>query len=281
MTGNLEKSLGIDIYNFSSQRLETEGIIMRCGLTPTDIMHIRGDFSLYDKEASMLAARYFLKCLPGYNDDMESLDTFSEEVYDLVKKKLYENIVRILLADKYPKMCENGLDKQMSSLISEGWKQQKEHGDRLFFDFGFTTAATLVGLGAPTHVFLPDVAKALGTGCTIPEHAEVANAVGAVLADISAKARIEIMPNYTVGGITGYTVYTSDGNTVYETKEEASCAATEAAIRSATGEARKRGALGELSIDTRIHSEIAHAREGQKIELGISVIAIATGRIDR
>ena len=36
---------------------------MRCGLTPTDIMHIKGDFSVYDTEASRLAAQFVLKCL--------------------------------------------------------------------------------------------------------------------------------------------------------------------------------------------------------------------------
>ena len=62
----------------------------------------------------------------------------------------------------------------------------------------------MIGIGAPTHVFLPDVAKALGTNCIIPEHAEVANALGAVIADISAKAQVEIVPDYTAYG--GYAI---------------------------------------------------------------------------
>jgi hypothetical protein len=274
------QSIGIDIYRLKSERLESEGIVMRCGLTPTDIMHIKGDFSLYDKEASMLAARYFLKCLPHYNDDKDSLNAFTDEVYDLVKQKLYENIVRVLLTDKYPKQFEKGLDEQMSFLISQGCTRRKDYASKPFFDFDFTTIATLIGIGAPTHVFLPDVAKALGTNCIIPEHAEVANAVGAVIADISAKAQVEISPNYTVGGIAGYTVLTPNGNQVYDTLEEANSAAIETAIQSATEEARRRGALGELSLDTQLSPKIAYTREGQVIDLGTSAIAIATGRIE-
>lgn len=280
MLGNAARTMGIDIYSLKSERLESEGIVMRCGLTPTDIMHIKGDFSLYDKEASMLAARYFLRCLSHYNDDTDSLYAFTDEVYDLVKQKLYENVVRILLTDKYPKLCEKGLDEQMRFLIAQSWKKRKESNDKPFFDFDFTTVASLIGIGAPTHVFLPDVAEALDTNCIIPEHAEVANAVGAVIADISAKAQVEISPNYTTGGIVGYTVHAPNGNQVYDTLEEASCAATEAAIQSATEEARRRGALGELSVDTQLSPKIAYAREGQAIDLGTSAIAVVTGRIE-
>lgn len=53
----------LDLYRLKSERLEDEGIVMRCGLTPTDIMHIRGDFCRHDRAASVLGARYLLKAL--------------------------------------------------------------------------------------------------------------------------------------------------------------------------------------------------------------------------
>jgi hypothetical protein len=242
-------------------------------------MHIKGDFSRYDRESSILAARYFLKCLPQYNDDTDSLNAFAEEVYDLIRQKLYENIVRVLLMDKYPRFYEKGLDEQMRFLIAQGWEKRKNCDKKPFFDFTFATDASLVGIGAPTHVFLPGVAKALGTACIIPEHAEVANAVGAVIADISAEAKVEILPNYTAGGIAGYTVHDPKGNRVYDTLEEASRVAIEAAVRSATEEARRRGALGELSVNTQLHPRIVYAREGQPVDLGTSAVAAVTGRI--
>lgn len=280
MLGNAAKSIGFDIYSLNSERLESEGIVMRCGLTPTDIMHIKGDFSLYDKESSELAARHFLKWLPHYNDDTDSLTAFLDKVYDLIKQKLYENIVRVLLTDKYPKLYERGVDEQMRSLVSQSWVQRRERGNKAFSNFDFTTAATFIGIGAPTHVFLPEVAEALGTTCIIPEHAEVANAIGAVIADVSTKVQVEISPNYTAGGIEGYIVHTPNGNQIYDKIEEAYCAATEAAVQSATEEARRRGALGELSVDTQLSPQIAYSKEGQTIDLGTSAIAVATGRIE-
>ncbi len=280
MLGNAARSAGIDIYSLKSERLESEGIVMRCGLTPTDIMHIKGDFILYDTESSILAARYFLRCLSHYHDDADSLSAFADEVYNFVKQKLYENIVRILLTEKYPEQFEKGLDEQTRFLISQGWKLRKSDCTIPFFDFGFKTVASLVGIGAPTHVFLPDVAKALGTNCIIPEHAEVANAFGAIIADISTKAQVEIKPINTAGGIVGYTVYAPNGRQVYNTLEEASCAAKEAAIQSATEEARRRGALGELSVDIQLSARIVHAKKDVAVYSGTSAIAVATGRIE-
>ena len=65
------KAVGTDVYRLSSERLESEGIVMRCGLTPTDIMHLTGDFDRYDREASELAAKYFISCMHGISSRRE------------------------------------------------------------------------------------------------------------------------------------------------------------------------------------------------------------------
>jgi hypothetical protein len=142
-----------------------------------------------------------------------------------------------------------------------------------------STPAALVGIGAPTRLFLPEVAAALGTRCHIPQHAEVANAVGAVFADISASAHVEISPNYTSIGVVGFTVLAPDGPVVFDTLEEASDAALHAAVQAAEVEARRRGALGKLSKQTRLMPKTALAGGGEEILLGATALAILTGRI--
>lgn len=274
------KAIRSDIYRLDSERLESEGVVMRCGLTPTDIMHIRGDFEVYDKEASELAVKYFMNCLSSFTKKHGSVESFCEEVYDLIKHKLYDNIVNVLLADKYPDIIKNGAGEQLSSLISQCYLDSRQSSDSAFFEMSFNTSAALVGIGAPTHVFLPDVAKALGADCIIPEHAAVANAVGAVSADISAKVLVQISPNITEDGAAGYTVYGADSKYVYAEIDKATEAALEEAVRQASEEARIRGALGELSIKTKVTPKISYAAEGVEIDLGTSVEAFATGRIE-
>ncbi len=269
---------GTDIYGFSSERLESEGIVMRCGLTPTDIMHIKGDYTAYDRDASVLAARYFLQCLPDYEDNRQDLTAFADGVYEAVRQKLYENIVRILLADKYPHLGKEGLDSQLRLLITRGW-QERKRSSTPFFGIRMDTPASLVGIGAPTHLFLPEVAATLGTRCIVPKHAEVANAVGAVIADVSANAHVEISLNYTSIGISGFTVLAPDGPQVFDTLDEASDAAKREAVRTAEAEARRRGALGALSVEANVTNNVAFTGGGEEILLGASAHAVATGRI--
>lgn len=272
----------LDLYSLKSERLENEGIIMRCGLTPTDIMHIKGDFSMHNKEASILAARYRLKALNKYEDTSEGLAAFCDEVYDMVAKKLYENIVRIIIANSYPKNFADGFesDGKLDFLISQSWLERNSPKKDKFFDFGFSTNATLVGVGAPIHIFLPIVAKALGTDYIIPQHAGVANAVGAIVADISVQSDIKIAPHYTANGTSEYTVFTNDGNGIFKTLEEAIENAQRAAISAATIEAKKRGALGELAVKLEVNTNTAFAKGGSAIDLGTMATAIVSGRVN-
>lgn len=257
-----------DLYNLKCERLEDEGIIMRCGLTPTDIMHIKGDFDVYDKEASELAARYFMNGLTAFNTG--EMSDFAEAAYDRVKKTLYENIVRILMAGKYPDLADP--DKQLGFMISESWENRSRRNG--FFNLGFSTGASLVGIGAPTHIFLPDVAKALGAGCIIPDHAEVANAVGAIIADISAVSEVKILPNYSSGVILSYSVQAGEGTIERETLEEAVETAGIEGGKLAEAEARRRGAIGRLKIKTQVHHETAESKDGMEIYLE-SVVAVS------
>ncbi len=270
---------GLNPYRLKSERLEAEGIVMRCGFTPTDAMHILGDFSRFDREASELAARYLASCI-AENIEETDVPALAEAVYGLVRKKLYQNLVRVLLYDKFPPLAEKGLDGDAEFLIEKSWDERDNRGGNPFFGFGFATGAALVGIGAPTHVFLPEVAAVLGAECVIPENAEVANAVGAVLADISAMATVGITAATGLEGEPGYVVHTRDGQLRFETREEAFAAAEKAASEQACEEARRRGALGELTVKTRVNKNAVRVKGGHEIELRSEAQALASGRIE-
>ncbi len=270
----------LDPYKLGSERLEAEGIVMRCGFTPTDAMHIKGDFSNFDKQASIMGARYFIDCCSLKRDNEENVDKFAVEVYELVSKKLYQNLARVLLTNRYPFLRKSGLGDQLTKLIEENWNNRNEQKADPIFDLAFQSGASLVGIGAPTHLFLPEAAKALGMECVIPENAEVANAIGAVIADISAKVTVEIAPNRTTAGVMGYTVHTPKGNTSHGKLEDAIAAAKKAAEQLAVEEARKRGCVGELKVTVESSTGTAYAKSGTEIDLGSLVTAIASGRVE-
>ncbi|NLA86618.1 MAG: hydantoinase/oxoprolinase family protein, partial [Clostridiales bacterium] len=170
MLASLHVSAGTSLYHLQSERLEAEGIVMRCGLTPTDFMHIKGDYTEYDIEASVIAARVLLHRM-GREDTREELLALADEIYSLAEEKLYVNLLRILLKQQYPETFADGLDTRTEFLIRQGWAGRRSDEGALF-RCGFVSKAALVGLGAPTHIFLPEVAEALGTEYILPENAE-------------------------------------------------------------------------------------------------------------
>ena len=266
---------GVDKYRLNSERLESAGIIMRSGLTPTDMMHIKGDYGMFDKEAAELAAAFFTKSLPKFKG--KSAVEFADIVYELVCKKMYENIVRILLIDRMPKAFAGELDKQTEALIAESWNRG---GAGTLINLDFTTPAALVGVGAPIHVFLPRVAEVMGAECVIPEHAEVANAIGAVSADIKAVVRVEIIPIPGIGGPIGYTIHAPTKMHSVIKVEEAQEVALKFAEEAAIAEARDRGALGELHAEVHFESTRLSTGDGSEMSIGLTAVATATDRLN-
>ena len=263
-----------------TSRLESDGVIMRCGLTPTDIMHIRGDFDAFDTQASFMAAKYLAGVLRIFGKSDEGIQALCDAVYDLVGRKLYTNIARILLEHSHPRTFAKEYPEQLNQMLEEEWDQVKDIPGgrqpkvRTALKLDITCPVPLVGVGAPTHLLLPMVARALGTTCIIPPNAEVANALGAIATRISAQATVEIVGKYSPGGLDGYSVHTEEGVRYFRDKDPALACAQEEALRQAEKRARERGATGELecSVSTNDNQTIS---AGDPLYLGTKVHAIA------
>jgi len=275
LIGDLAEAAIIDLYHLDdSERLEDEGIIMRCGLTPTDFMHIKGDFTEYDTDASILVARFLLLALER-DDTPENIAALANEVYDRVSGYMYEQLLRVLLAQQYPKQFAEKLDPQTEYLINEAWAKHRD-SNPVFFNHMFTTSAALVGVGAPTHIFLPAVAKALGTECILPEHAEVANAFGALKANIATTVRVEVSQRLSSEGEIFYITHAPTGSRSFDNVDDALELALAEAESAAIKEVRARGATGQLTINTRIEGRTAMSRCGSNVKTGRAAVAEVT-----
>ncbi len=265
----LKEEKGFSFSSVDTERLEQEGVVMRCGLTPTDFMHIRGDYTEFDAEASRLAAQFVLKnsALPYGAEDVAAL---AEEAYGVVGQKMYANLVRILLSREYGKAFDAGLDAQIELLAEGTWKKRKQEGfSRL--KTAFRTDMVILGMGAPTHVFLPEVAAALGTKCVLPEHAEIGNAVGAVMAELIARASVSVT-QWDEGGLT-YLVHTPEGSVKFRDLGEAAALARRTAAAMAVREALLRGAKGEPEPVITQHGNTHDGRATGSLAYGGTVVA--------
>jgi len=262
--------VGKDIYTLDVKRLVKDGIVQLCGLTPTDIMHIKGDFDRYCSKASLLGAEFV-----AFNLNV-SVQELCDLVYDEVKRKLHLYIVSAMLENRYPDYMKNGINSDVEQFIHDTYEAAMTGNHDPLLSAMFSTEYILVGIGAPIHVFLDDVAKILGTHGVIPKHYEVANALGAIMGSISASYSIEIRPNHSADAIIGYTVFGNDGGVLFEDMNEAVAYAVLQAKENAESEAVRRGALGTLTITTETNDQNAQARDGI-VYLGTTVTANAVG----
>ncbi|MGN0293939.1 MAG: hydantoinase/oxoprolinase family protein [Lachnospiraceae bacterium] len=199
---DLCRTVRIPVYNLDTAHLESENIILRSGLTPTDIMHIRGDYTAWNSHASRYGAAVLAACA---NTTVEAL---CKRIYDMVKEKLFANLTRILLEQQYSWIRREGLDTQLERLIHESWRQYTNGSAPGSLFPLFHTDFVFIGIGGPIHLFLDDVAKAFGTRAIIPKHAAVANAIGAAVCQVAFTVTVRITPSYNeCGGVTRYTVF--------------------------------------------------------------------------
>ncbi|MBR4889678.1 MAG: hydantoinase/oxoprolinase family protein [Clostridia bacterium] len=265
-------AVGRDIYTLRAERLLKDGVVQLCGLTPTDIMHLRGDFCRYDMEASRLGAEFAAFNL---NCTVEELCT---TVYNEVERKLYLNIVKSMLENKYPDYMKNGVGEEVERFILQSYEEARRGQRDPLFSPQFTTTYTLIGAGAPIRVFLEDVAAMLGTKAYVPENHEVVNALGAVMGSVGATYSVEIKPVENEPEGSGFLVFGSEGRRFFGEFEEAVDYARQEACIGAAAEARRRGAKGEPEITCHINTKEATARE-TTVQLSTTVTASATGTL--
>ena len=267
------EALGRDIYTMiSTETLERDGIIMRAGLTPTDIMHIRGEYTAFSREASGHAAAFVAR-----SARIKTTEDLCGMVYDLIEERLYKNILRILLTSEFPDYYERDPDEQLEALIDINYKMAKNGtAEQAFFAPVFRLRAKLVGVGAPTHVFLPRVAALLRTEAVIPAYAAVANALGAIAGKVIAVVKIEILP-YSGEEMSGYEVRAIEGRRVFETYEEALAFAKESGSRTAKARASEQGAGGQITVTYEVSRKEAKVDIGRSMWISDEVVINATG----
>jgi N-methylhydantoinase A/oxoprolinase/acetone carboxylase beta subunit len=176
------------ILNNAIQRLEEMGIIIRSGFTPTDVLNYVGECQIGDVEAGAMATRAF--------------SNLQENIAQLIKKSIIKKmtieILRYLFLIDYK---DDNLEGLLGSIINSSIT-----GDFRHIMPEFSLPMPIVGIGAPIKSFIYDVAKLLHTEAIVPEHYEVANAVGAGSGRVLRVLELEIVPIVVGAEIKGYRI---------------------------------------------------------------------------
>lgn len=258
----LSQRMGISHRFLNLRRLEDEGIIMRAGVTPTDAMHLLGDFSDYSAEAAELGIRYLV------TQTRMGEEKIARRIYDLVTERLLNNLVRIELryemGDRYREEDMRTVEK-LTDMIFERYRTKEPQE---YIRPGLVSGYDLVGAGAPTGIFLKDTAGLMETGYMMNEYSKVANAVGAASGDIVTEYTMVIRvqgEKYIMSG--------GDETKIFESYSEAVKEAEVIARSKAEEKARMQTLEGELRTDIDIEEDKFMLPAGSSVLISTRVTA--------
>jgi len=181
--------------------------IQQISFTPTDLVHVTGEYRRWDSAASELAMECISEILNlPYEDAIEKVST------SIIKKLVFSCLQSA--ADFEKKNCIFASDPAALYLMEKSFSDNKND----FLHASFKLTKPIAAVGAPVSVWMPHVADKLGTELIIPEHSEVANAIGAAVAPIRETAEALIRPALKAAS---YAAFLPDCRKEFSSLEEA------------------------------------------------------------
>lgn len=246
------------------RRLLGDLLVQRCGFTPTDALHVAGRVTLWDHAAALRLATIHAARFHAKPSDWVLL------VLTQFERTLAAEILRKQLADDAPTESA-GNDPLADAMINRILDGDETGGLRL-------QAALLhpvIGIGAPAACFVPDACLRLHAQAIIPPHADVANAVGAIIGSISISHQIRITTDENglmhLGGV--------PDAPVYKTIEEATTAA-ETYLRTFLADKAAKAGCQNPTITISGSDATAPSTDGTSIFIGRTLEGHATGAPD-
>jgi len=220
------------------QELVRQEVIGKAGLTSTDLMHIEGRYDVWDRQASAHAWKVF--CQFQFKDP----DELRQAVWTHMSELIVHAVVTFLserplqLSDRQRSL--DGADDDMGRwFFYNSLYRVHPH-----LETTIRLRVPIIGIGAPAGIYLPAVAEAFHTELILPEHYQVANAVGAIAGSVMVEEELLIYPKLSRDGLEvfGYYVQAHDERHEFEELDAALAHARELSRERSLGAALRSGA---------------------------------------
>lgn len=252
-------------------KLEQRGIVLRIAFTPTDASHILGIQSTWDDRAARLGAQLLMR----YSEDnlgqrYQSVQQFATAVCAQVSE-----LTALALVDTAASSGHGArpLSQSQIDLIRMGFRQSlPENSDKALVSVHSQLHVPVVALGAPASSYYPESAQLLGTKLILPEHAEVANALGAVVGVIRQQQSMTIQ---SAGG-KRVSVLFPEGPQEFETLEQGAEAAVAACEALALEKSINAGAADPVVHTDRKDNIVCQG--GDTVYFDSCITSVAVGR---
>ncbi len=248
-------------------RLISRGLVALSAFTPTDAAHVLGRFDDFNTAAARLGAQLLSRQKNGIG---EANAISAEEVSQATLETLAERSALSLLDAAF---AQDGWPENTASnnpLIRHALYQDKDSGDLVAHSTKLSVPLIALGASAATHY--PAIASLLGAELIVPEHADVAGAVGAAAGSVRQRVMITI----TQPAEGRFRVHLPDGPKDLKDKEEALALGRERAETIARSRAEQAGAISvALSLSEDINE--VQLTENKTLFIEAVIQAQATG----
>ncbi len=249
------------------ERLVARGLVMISGVTPSDASHVLGRLDAWDGTASVKALKLLAKRRNGSGDRI-ALDgaVLAQAVID----QLTAQTVECLLEAAFDE--DGGFEEQAEELARHPLTTAGLNRHRGVVEVTLRLGVPVIGLGASAPSYYGAVGDRLGCEMILPEHAGVANAIGAVVGQVSQRAQGLV----SSPGEGRFTAHLPDGLQTFTSRDAALEALETALVAEATARAQAAGAADLRVTATR---DIREAQvEGNPMFIEATVTVTASGR---
>ena len=246
------------------ESLVGRGLVTVSGVTPSDAAHVLGVHDEWDTAGAFAGISLFAEQLDSRGVAIApDAQTMSRRIVDALVDRSAEALLGAA--------CDHD-GHSFADLGRYLLRAASTSGERSLVDFSIRIDRPVIGLGAPAPTYYPAVAARLGTRAEVPEHAGVANAVGAVVGGIRVQAAGTIAtPD---DGL--YRVFAGSGPRDFPDLETATAHARSVLEAQARKGAVDAGA-GEVDMSVEQRDDVAVV-EGRETLVERAVIAVASGR---
>lgn len=198
---------GLEPVDFD--RCVKDNLLRPITLTPTDILHITGKFTPWDREApDKLLSLHSVKAGIMKEDLLY-------KILLAIEKKLVFSLLQST-ADFNGRKIKMTEDPSTLYLMDKAFVSDPSE----FLHAKFSLRKPIIAVGGPVKAWMPEAAEDLHTELVIPDHAEVANAIGAAVAEVHEIAEAFIRPSANQSIFTAYLPDRKKEFTDYRTAEE-------------------------------------------------------------
>ncbi|MBM4046043.1 MAG: hydantoinase/oxoprolinase family protein, partial [Planctomycetes bacterium] len=233
------------------ERLEQLGLVRRSAVTPTDMLHVTGEFVEWSREAAQTG--------------LQALASLMRVTVDEAAARIRREVVRRLAMEIIRKLVSKHVDlKWLETCRSCGLMLDNLFEGRGRKEFGvtFKVERPIVAIGAPVHPFMPEVARILNAELVIPDHADVANAVGAIVSQVLIRETMRIRQN----DAGDYVLHSPHEKREFSRIESAQRYAEDQLVKLLRDRAAKYG-TDELDVTIEVHEREGHLAKGEVVFL--------------